>query len=167
MSVIKPLGSTVIIQRTQPQPAGFCPVALSPPWQDGSRPTTFPRACPDTVTASMDLRTGFVRGDHEVASDPSQLMPRRLLAMPWCYWVQQEDSHRFKQGQDLAWWKQTERLRQQALLIAQNHVLADGHQTVFTKKAKPISQSRCARQPSFCCLSYKSKEGGVRGTDDI
>lgn len=109
----------------------------------------------------------FVRSDHEVGSDPWQLIPWRLLAMLWCYWSQQEDPHRFNQDQDLAWWEQTERLRQRALSIAQNNLPADGHKTVFTKKAKLILHSSRVRQPSFLCLPYKSRGAGICGTANI
>lgn len=70
-------------------------------------------------------------------------------------------------GPGFAWWEQTERLRQRALSIAQNNLPADGHKTVFTKKAKLILHSSRVRQPSFLCLPYKSRRAGVCGTANI
>lgn len=51
--------------------------------------------------------------------------------------------------------------------LLRNNLPADGHKTVFTKKARLIFHNSPARQPSFRCLSYKSREASIHSTANI
>lgn len=157
MPVSKPLGSSIIVWRTQLQPVGFWPQ------QDGSRLWAFPGACLGTAAASPDLWTHFCPQWPWSRQWPMAANPLKAFGHALVLLKSARRSPPVQAGPGF----QTERLRQQALSIAQNNLPADGHKTVFTKKAKLILHSSPVRQPSFLCLPYKSRGAGVCGTANI
>lgn len=51
--------------------------------------------------------------------------------------------------------------------LLRNNLSADGHKTVFTEKVKLIFHNSPVRQPSFLCLSYRSREASIHSTANI